>query len=143
MGSYVIKVWLTSVIGSPILLAIVSFIETASDFRPGDLGLFLVMFLFGAIFSLPSIILFYFSCRLSIDNIDNIFALKGLLSAIGLLLTYLPFLVINGFHPVLSADQLPLKLFLMYGSMIIVGIWVYRIKPLPAPTENLSETIDI
>ena len=142
ISDYIIKIWLTSVTASPILLLIWATL-TVGPKQGSDFTLLFVIFLFGAVLSFPSLMIFYFVVRFALSKVGNTLQLKVILSIAGVLLTYIPFLIIDGFHPLLDVDQLSRMLFATYGSMIIVGIWFYNIKSLPPPVADQSETIHI
>jgi hypothetical protein len=111
--------------------------------QASDFTLLFVIFLFGAVLSSPSLIIFYFVARFSLPRMGNTLLLKVMLSISGALLTYIPFLIIDGFHPLLDSDQLSRWLFTTYGSMIVVGIWFYKIKSPPPSVTDQPETIHI
>ncbi|MBS1530954.1 MAG: hypothetical protein JSU01_11635 [Bacteroidetes bacterium] len=143
IGDYVIKVWLTSVITAPMLVVINALIGGGKITGPGDFNVFLVIILMGAILSLPSMALFYLACRLAIPRIRNTVMLKALLSITGVILTYIPFLIIDDFHPLLNIDLLSKPFFITYALIIITGVWLYKIKPLPPPVVDEPEAIRI
>jgi hypothetical protein len=104
------------------------------------IGIIIVIVLFGAILSLPSFLLFYLACRYIIFHIDNIQLSKTLLSIIGIMLTYLPFLIIDNFSYLLDTDQLSQPLFITYSSAIIGSIWFHKFKLI---SKKLDVSIDI
>ena len=131
IANYVIKVWLTTVIAGPILLVVIALLQHNVTKDPFAIAEFLVIILMGSICSLPSMALFYLACIFAIPNARNKIFLKGLLSVIGVLLVYVPFLIIDDFHPLLNIDQLSRLLFITYAPVIIAAIWLYKIKPVP------------
>ena len=141
-GDYVLKIWLTSMVAGPLLLLILS-LSKGGSWRADDFTLLFVTFLFSILFSSPSLALFYFAARFGLSTIGNTVSLKVILTVAGALLTYIPFLVIDGFHPLLDADQLSRLLFTLYGSVTVIGICIYQIKPLPPPIVDQPETIHI
>ena len=131
VANYVIKIWTTSVIAGPMLLVVIALIQHNVTEDPFAITEFLTIILMGSIFSLPSMVIFYLACRLAIPNARNKIFLKGLLSVIGVLLVYIPFFIIDDFHPLLNIDQLSRLLFITYAPVIIATIWLYKIKPVP------------
>ena len=83
---YSLKVWLTSVVIAPVLIL------TQAFFRGTDPGYIMLPFewFLGALFSAPSFILLYISCKCVLKSQIGIILTKGLLSAVGVLLSYLP-----------------------------------------------------
>jgi hypothetical protein len=59
ISNYVLKVWLTSVIGGPVLLLMWMMLKSGHR-QVADFTLLFVIWLVGALFSLPSLAVFYF-----------------------------------------------------------------------------------
>lgn len=132
-SDYALKVWATSIFVGPLFVLAFSLIKasvnkTLTSTNVSGLGIILVIVLFGAILSLPSFLLFYLACRYIISHIDNVQLSKTLLSILGIILTYLPFLIIDDFNYLLDKDQLSQPLFITYSSAIIGSIWFHKFE---------------
>ncbi len=126
---YTIRVWLTSVLFGPILLILGLLMHSQ-----GEYGILLVAILFGAFLSIPSFFLLYFFTKYSTKLQDNIIITKCLLTIVGILLTYIPFYILNGYHLMLDGDLLSRYFFISYCIVIIFGVWFYKLKLVDAET---------
>ena len=126
---YSLKVWLTSVVLSPMLFLLIdSFTKHSQTNLEGGIGFILFSILYGLIISLLSWLLLWLSCyyllRLSITQLT----FKLILSFISSVLTALPFLLLfsrdDGFP-----DAFTIIWTLSYSIVIIGGVWFYRVKP--------------
>ncbi|MGZ3778741.1 MAG: hypothetical protein ACXVAZ_13850 [Mucilaginibacter sp.] len=136
------KIWLTSVITGPILLGI-WLIAKSPIVRASDIQVLFVMLIVGAMLSSPSLAFFYLIARYIVPKVENMITLKCILSLAGAILVYAPFLIIDNFHPLLNIDILSLPLFIMYSSTIIIGIWLYKLRPLTDQAAQPPETTQI
>jgi hypothetical protein len=121
---YSIKVWLTSVVIGPFLLMILSWLV---NHKLSVEGLDVVI-LMGALFSLPSLLVFYLICKYITKRVSNMAVIKVYITIIGILLTYIPFLIIDDYHFLLDVDQLSRYFFPSYSIVIVAAVWIYKLK---------------
>ncbi len=138
ISDYVLRIWVTSILMAPVLLLFMALEKGVSS----AFQLFIFTILFGAILSLPCFLLFYLACRFIVPYIGKVFISKAVLSIIGVLLVYAPFLILNDFSPLLDRDKLSQILFITYGAIAVIGILGYPIKQAPEIVEQ-SETFTI
>ena len=120
---YSASVWLSSVIVSPILVTL--FMAWQEGSSP-DKELIPMMLMWGGAFSIPSLLLLAMFCATLVHQKTTVKAVKIPLTFIAIVLTYIPFWILNGFsitdHSGVSAFFWP------YGLTIVAGIWFYRLK---------------
>lgn len=136
ISDYVLKVWLTSVFGAPTILLILALI------RPDLVSIFsiyLFTILIGALFSLPSFLLLYLACKYIIKLINNTISFKLIVALVGVVLSYIPFLVIDNFNFLLNNDMLSQPLFMSYCLIIVIGIWFYKLEPSNADQSIITD----
>jgi hypothetical protein len=128
---YSLKVWLTSVVISPVLYIILEAIQKPRVYQniEGGLGFILFSIIYGLILSLISWILLWLSLYSLLMFNRDIIITKLWLSIIGAILTLLPFWLVLGYD-----DPNPLTGTALWAAsyclVIIAGIWFYRLKPL-------------
>jgi hypothetical protein len=122
---YSLKVWLTSVFAAPFIVLIIGLVGHMVD----GVGIALVTFILGMLFSLPCFILLLLACWHLLRWQRKVVIIKAELTLIGILLTYAPFFIINDYAFLLNRDQLSRPFFLLYALLIIFGIWFYTLKP--------------
>jgi len=96
-----------------------------TDGSAPDAELIPLMLVWGGVLSLPSLVFLGLFCRYLVLQKDNVKEVKIWLTLIGSILTYAPFLFLNGVsftdHSGVSA------LFWPYGATIVAGVWFYRL----------------
>jgi hypothetical protein len=119
---YVLRVWLTSVILSPVLVWLY---YTCTDGSAPNAELILLMLVWGSGLSLPSVLFLGMFCHYLVFRKNNVKEVKIWLTLIGIILTYAPFFILNAGsftdHSGVSA------LFWPYGVTIVAGVWFYRL----------------
>jgi hypothetical protein len=126
--SYSIKVWLTTIVFSPILSTLTILID-ARNFHDVInismllLGLPLTILLIGVI-TIPSAIVFYFSSLYLLKKDVTSFSAKIILSIIGFLLTCLSINIFGDF----KFTSAYLFIISPYLLVIMISIWIHRFK---------------
>lgn len=136
---YSLKVWLTSVVAAPFLVLLIGLLARMAD----RVGIVLAMFILGMLFSLPSFLLLSLSCRTLKSMQNKVVIIKAELTVIGVLLTYIPFFIINDYAFLLNRDESSKYFFVLYSLLIIFGIWYYKlnggsVEPVNLPDNNLT-----
>jgi hypothetical protein len=131
---YSLKVWLTSVVLSPMLcLLIDSFTKHSQTNLEGGIGFILFSILYGLILSALSWLLLwgfsYLLLQFSITTVTR----KVILSFISSFLTIIPFLLLfsrdDGFP-----DAFTIIWTLSYAVVIVIGVWYYKIESIAENT---------
>lgn len=120
---YSLRVWLTSVIMSPIL---VELYLTWQDNSAPDSELAQLMLVWGSACSIPSLIALCLCCNHLVHRRDTVKAVKLPLTIISVILTYAPFWVLNGFS--FADNSTASIIFIPYCLTIVAGIWFYQLK---------------
>jgi hypothetical protein len=123
ISDYVLKVWLISVFAAPTILLILALIrqDLVSIF-----SIYLFTILIGGLFSLPGFLLLYLACKYLIKLINNTILFKLIVTVVGVALTYIPFLVLDNFKPLLDGGYLTQLIFISYCLVVVIGIWLYK-----------------
>lgn len=133
---YSLKVWLTSVVFSPVLFFICDSMLHSNDLGnlSGALGFIGYSITYGLVISIPSwLILFLFSGSL-VNRQLKLHYKRILITAVSIVLSILPFYLLfrgddNGF-------DLYTKLWsFSYCSIIVAGVWYYRLEPKTDPIQ--------
>jgi len=125
VSAHVIRIWLTSVVVSPILITCLGI--PLFHWHMPDLGVGVIMIVIGAMCSLPSLGVLYVVGSWLSGSIDKLVVTKILLTFVGAVLTYLPFFVVNNFK--FRMDVTSLFLCMTYLLSIVAGIWLYKLQP--------------
>lgn len=129
---YATKVWLTSVLISPLVYFLIS---RTLDLRKlqieavGLEGFILFSIIAGLLFSLPSWTVFFFVVKFINKQPNSIIVKKTIIGLTGILLTFIPFYLVffkDNFEPQLNFH---LKLLTSYSLTIIIGILIYQLRP--------------
>ena len=120
---YAAKVWLSSVMIAPTLLFIIALFK----YKEADIDIFFIAIISGGVISLPCFLFLYFICKYILKLTTNIRTIKLILVPVGILLTYMPFLIIDNFNFLLDNDLLSQSFFISYCVVIIAGILFYRL----------------
>lgn len=121
--SYVLRVWLTSVVLSPIIVSLyMSWVENS----PPDAELVPLMLMWGGALSVPSLLILGMLCHYLVHRKNNVKDVKIWLTIIGIILTYAPFWVLNAFS--FANNSGATVLFWPYCVTIVAGIWFYKLK---------------
>ena len=132
--AYTLKIWLSSVVLSPlIMLASSIFIANTNV---DNVFILAILFFFGALLSIPSIILLNVCCSQLITRSNGLFKLKVLLTGIGILLTYAPLWALMGF----KFNIYDLQFFWPYFLTIVAGIWFFKLKVIKANEDEKFNT---
>jgi uncharacterized membrane protein len=91
--------------------------------------LFFLAIVISGLLSLPCLLLLYLACKYIVKYAGNTTTFKLLLTLAGVVLTYVPFWIIDDFNPLLDKDLLSQSLFISYCVLIVAGIWLYKLKP--------------
>jgi uncharacterized membrane-anchored protein len=123
--SYTTRIWLMSVILSPVLLGFVVLIEDINSFYSDVFFLYILFLVFGGILSLPAYALFILVNEVVFQNMDKItrpdtsgFIGKLIVSIVGFLITMLTFYYFD--------ENVIDNLAGSYTFMIILGIWYFE-----------------
>ncbi|SRR5258708_38854957 len=130
---YTLKVWWTAAIVSPILILIFLPNQNHSDSSQDFIVTCLVVFV-GAIYSVPSAILFYLTSR-GVNKL-KVYLQKLILTVASTVLTYLPFGLIKGIR--LQFDNSTIVVLGSYYIVIVVGIWFYKFTPVNNESTNVT-----
>ena len=121
---YSLKVWLTSVAAAPFFVLIIGLLGKMGE----GVGIALAMLMLGTLFSLPSFLLLLLACWILIRTQRKVVVIKVGLTLIGVLLTYIPFFIINDYAFLINRDELSRTFFVIYSLLITFGIWFYKFK---------------
>ena len=121
---YSLKVWLTSVVVAPFLVLLIGLLGKMGE----GVGIALAMLMLGTMFSLPSFLLLSLACWALTRMQSKIVMIKVELTLIGVLLTYIPFFIINDYAFLINRDELSRTFFVIYSLLITFGIWFYKFK---------------
>ena len=126
---YGLKVWLTTSLLGPVLMEIYGLPRSIN----ADIKGVLTVMLFMSALLLPSMALLCLSCWYVNTRITNTVRLKIALTVIGMALTCLTFLILNGGHAFTPGVMAP---FCLANA---ISIWIYRFRPAPVePVEVLK-----
>ena len=117
---YSLKVWLTSVLLGPLL-----YYPAQIIIEPQYPHQFHYDVKYGFIFSLPSLVVAIITVVLIKPIPTTLTVKKLLLSIVGVVLTAMPFYLLKGGWVQQGTEYL-----IAYGSIIVIGIWVYRLEPM-------------
>jgi len=136
---YSLKVWLTSVVVAPFLVLLIGLLGKMGE----GVGIALAMLMLGTLFSLPSFLLLSLACWALTRMQSKIVMIKVELTLIGVLLTYIPFFIINDYAFLINRDELSRTFFVVYSLLITFGIWFYKFngaskKQINIPDSNIS-----
>ena len=120
---YSLKVWLTAVFITPLLLKLFWMIINESS-GSNAVG---ALIIFGGILSIPSVLLLFLTSLILISKAITVTSMKLILSLAGIILAYLPVWILNGRQ--FALDSFMLNFFVGYTVVVIAGIWVYKLKP--------------
>jgi cbb3-type cytochrome oxidase subunit 1 len=82
--------------------------------------------MWGGALSLPSLLFLGMFCNQLVYSKNKVEEVKIWLTIIGIVLTYAPFWILNGFT---YTDNSSVSMFFWpYGATIVAGIWFYRLK---------------
>lgn len=129
--TYSLKVWLISVVVSPVLYVIIEAIQKPRIYQniEGSLGFILYSIPYGLVLSLVSWLLLWLSlCSLLMLKM-SIKVTKLWLSLICTVLTLFPFWLIFGHDDANSLNGIG-ALAASYYLVILGGVWFYKLKPL-------------
>lgn len=121
---YALKTWQTSVLLSPVVIAIYLCI---TQYEAEPLFFVLTAIVMSIIYSFPSFLIFGFACRWVAGRNRSMVQKKSLLSIIGIGLTMFAFYLFYNsmfMHGVMPGFMLYLTL---YSLTIVGGIWFYRL----------------
>ena len=118
-----LKVWLTAVFVTPLLLKLFWMIINESS-GSNVIG---ALIIFGGVLSIPSVLLLFLTSLVLIRQVIATHSIKLILSLAGIILSYLPIWFLNGRQFIL--DNFMLNFFVGYTVIVIAGIWFYKLKP--------------
>tara|TARA_R110001606_G_scaffold23020_2_gene77887 strand:+ start:4997 stop:5398 length:402 start_codon:yes stop_codon:yes gene_type:complete len=125
---YVIKVWLFTIIISPLLIALVlgAIINNSSfDSILSSYEIIFVMIIVGFLSSIPAMLIFWFIKRSLKSKYSNL-AEKIILSLYAFLSVWITFFIVdNGFVTRWSEQTIWV---LIYSVTIVVGVWIFKIN---------------
>jgi hypothetical protein len=123
---YTLKVWLTSVCVSPVIITLYESLRLKSMSASDDAVFVIFAIIFGGIFSMPCAVLLWLTTHGVLKTSLNNEAQKTVLTFIGAALTGLPVVLINGN---LSLNNAIGYMTTLYAITIVAGIWIYRLQP--------------
>ena len=112
---YILKIWLSTVIVSPLLIYLLLFIFEGS--QSFDVYLMIYMIIIGAVFSIP-VVLIQLAFLLSALKVTSIKTIKIGLNIIGILSA---FILLN-----ISSDELLAPF--IYSILVTASIWLFKLK---------------
>lgn len=125
---YFIKVWLFTIIISPLLIALVlgAIINNSSfDSILSSYEIIFVMIIVGFLSSIPAMLIFWFIKRSLKSKYSNL-AEKIILSLYAFLSVWITFFIVdNGFVTRWSEQTIWV---LIYSLTIVVGVWIFKIN---------------
>ena len=133
---YSLKVWLTSVVVTPFLVLLTGLVGKMGE----GVGFALAMLMLGTLFSLPSFLLLSLACWALTRMQRKIVMIKVELTLIGVLLTYIPFFIINDYAFLINRDELSRTFFVVYSLLITFGIWFYTFKGASKEQINIPDS---
>ncbi len=124
MFSYTLKIWLTSVVTTPLVMLLMYYITGQGDFQ--IMKFYGWMFLYGGILSVPAALIFWGLSKLMITSISISFnALKLTCTVLAISVIVLSFVTLNlesNYNTAITS----------YLTTTIGGIWLYSPSLLPA-----------
>ncbi len=133
---YTIKIWLFTIILSPVLIAfilgvILNFSDVKEIFNSFDI--FWVMMLVGLIFSIPAVVVFYILLTLIKTRLDK-WLIKVFLSIYSFASVWVTFYL---FDSSFMTDWIGQTLWvLIYSLTIVLGVWLFKISDLNKTVHN-------
>ena len=131
---YTIQIWLFTVIGSPLLLAIILGVlinESKLNDILNSYEMILLMILFGLFLSIPAMVIFWLIQR-KLNSKISLWKNKIILSVYSFLSVWLTFYIIdNGFITRWSEQTIWV---LIYSLTISIGVWIFKY-----PNEKIIE----
>lgn len=131
---YVIKVWLFTVLSSPLLLAIIlGLIINKSELNEilNSYEMIFLMIIFGLFLSIPAMIIFWLIQR-KLNSDISIWKNKIILSLYSFLSVWLTFYIVDNGFVTRWSDQTVWVL--IYSLTIVLGVWIFKI-----PTKEIIE----
>jgi hypothetical protein len=131
---YVIKVWLFTVLSSPLLLAIIlGLIINKSELNEilNSYEMIFLMIIFGLFLSIPAMIIFWLIQR-KLNSDISIWKNKIILSLYSFLSVWLTFYIVDNGFVTRWSDQTVWVL--IYSLTIVLGVWIFKI-----PTKETTE----
>ena len=120
---YVLRVWLTSVILSPVIVWLYS---TCIEDSSTDGDLIPLMLAWGGVLSLPSLLFLGMFCNQLVYSKYKVKDVKRWLTIIGIVLTYAPFWILNDFTYIDNSSVS--AFFWPYSATIVAGVWFYQLQ---------------
>ena len=131
---YTIQIWLFTVIGSPLLLAIILGVlinESKLNDILNSYEMILLMILFGLFLSIPAMVIFWLIQR-KLNSKISLWKNKIILSVYSFLSVWLTFYIVdNGFITRWSEQTIWV---LIYSLTISIGVWIFKY-----PNEKIIE----
>lgn len=131
---YTIQIWLFTVIGSPLLLAIILGVlinESKLSDILNSYEMILLMILFGLFLSIPAMVVFWLIQR-KLNSKISLWKNKIILSVYSFLSVWLTFYIVdNGFITRWSEQTIWV---LIYSLTISIGVWIFKY-----PNEKIIE----
>lgn len=125
---YVIKVWLFTIIISPLLIALIlgAIINNSSfDSILSSYEIIFVMIIVGFLSSMPAMVIFWFIKRNLKSKYSNLTE-KIILSLYAFLSVWITFFIVdNGFVTRWSEQTIWV---LIYSVTIVIGVWIFKIN---------------
>jgi cyanate permease len=125
---YVIKVWLFTIIISPLLIALIlgAIINNSSfDSILSSYEIIFVMIIVGFLSSMPAMVIFWFIKRSLKSKYSNL-SKKIILSLYAFLSVWITFFIVdNGFVTRWSEQTIWV---LIYSVTIVIGVWIFKIN---------------
>lgn len=121
---YALKTWQTSVLLSPVIIAIYLCI---TQYENELLSFILTAVIISIIYSFPSFLIFGFACRWIAGRNRTMIQKKSLLSIIGIGLTMLAFYLFNNSIFIQGLMPGAVLHIAMYSSTIVAAIWFYKL----------------
>lgn len=125
---YVIKVWLFTIIISPLLIALIlgAIINNSSfDSILSSYEIIFVMIIVGFLSSMPAMVIFWFIKRSLKSKYSNLTE-KIILSLYAFLSVWITFFIVdNGFVTRWSEQTIWV---LIYSVTIVIGVWIFKIN---------------
>lgn len=129
-SNYLLKVWLSTITVTPLLFILLTIMGIGdSSFNSGTAGFYLFSLLYGAIFSIPTLIIFLLLSFFLEDRIKNICRLKIYFLSISLICMIITIRILFGSNSYnLNGYFGGLTFTVLYGISIVGFGLIYKVK---------------
>jgi H+/Cl- antiporter ClcA len=136
---YSLKIWLTSVVLSPIFYTVYDALTRPKFiYNPrNEAEAYLYFLVFGLALSIPSWVLFWLSLHCINTQRWKPITTKLLISIVAVALTFTPFLMVYSLYD-LSRDSSTIGVPICYSLLILAGVWYYKLRVVTLQDSKLT-----